>query len=169
MGGKHRERHQLWIPANAPPLRSVQPEVELGTQIVWLLVLAIPVASVTWTVTHEEVFREPREWFVRRSSQARSPAQGKFFYLFTCEFCFSHWVTLLFLFITGFRLLFADWRGILIAFFSLVWVANIYMNLYGAIRLDIRRERAEIKKTEIEAEQVSQQQRHRPKIETPAA
>ena len=31
-------------------------------QLFWLFVLAIPIASVAWTVTHEEVFREPREW-----------------------------------------------------------------------------------------------------------
>jgi hypothetical protein len=27
---------------------------------------------------------------------------------------------------------------------SLVWMANVYMSLYGRIRLDLRRERAEI-------------------------
>jgi hypothetical protein len=30
-------------------------------QIAWLLVLALPLASVTWTITHEEIFRELRE------------------------------------------------------------------------------------------------------------
>ena len=29
--------------------------MSLGTQIVWLLVLAVPVACIAWTVTHEEV------------------------------------------------------------------------------------------------------------------
>jgi len=33
----------------------------LAQQIVWLFVLAIPVACVAWTVTHEDVFREPRD------------------------------------------------------------------------------------------------------------
>ena len=32
----------------------------LGHQIVFLLVLAIPLACVAWTVTHEEIFREAR-------------------------------------------------------------------------------------------------------------
>jgi hypothetical protein len=31
----------------------------LRLQIVELLLLAIPIASVAWTVTHEEVLREP--------------------------------------------------------------------------------------------------------------
>jgi hypothetical protein len=75
--------------------------------------------------------------------------QRKFFYLFTCEYCFSHYVTLLFLFLTGFRLLFDDWRGYVIAGLSLVWVANIYMSLFGRIRLDIKRERIEIETKEI--------------------
>jgi hypothetical protein len=31
-------------------------------QLLWLLLLAIPIASVAWTVTHEEIFREPRDY-----------------------------------------------------------------------------------------------------------
>jgi len=30
-------------------------------QLVWLFVLAIPIASIAWTITHEEIFRETRE------------------------------------------------------------------------------------------------------------
>jgi len=40
----------------------------------------------------------------------------------------------------------------MIAGFSLVWVANVYMNLYSHIRLDIKRERAEIAVQEKAAE-----------------
>jgi len=120
----------------------------MGEQLIWLVVLALPVASVAWTVTHEEVFREPREWCIRRSRESQSLSRRKLFYVFTCEYCFSHWVALFFLLITGFHLLLADWRGYLIALFALVWVANIYMNLYGAIRLDIRKERVEIQRAE---------------------
>lgn len=46
--------------------------------------------------------------------------------------------------VARYKLLFPDWRGYLIAGFSLVWMANVYMSLYGRIRLDLRRERAEI-------------------------
>jgi len=45
------------------------------------MVLAIPIASIAWTVTHEEVFREPREWCVSRSKSCRRLVQRKFFYL----------------------------------------------------------------------------------------
>ena len=34
----------------------------IDQQLVLLFVLPIPIASIAWTVTHEEVFREPREW-----------------------------------------------------------------------------------------------------------
>src|SRR5476651_2575214 len=100
--------------------------------IVELFVLAIPIACVSRTVVFEEVFREPREFCIQRSQTCRYLFERKFFYLFTCEYCFSHYVTLFFMFLTGYHLLFpADWRGYLIAFFSLVFVSNAYLNLYN--------------------------------------
>lgn len=112
--------------------------------LVLLFVLAIPIACIAWTVTHEEVFHEPREWMERLSERARTIWVRKFFYLFTCEYCFSHWVTLAFLIITRYKLVYADWRGYLIAGFSLVWVANMYMSLFGRLRLDIKHEKVAI-------------------------
>lgn len=120
-------------------------------QCLYLFILAIPVACVAWTVTHEEVFREPREFCVRCSKQG-SVVKRKFFYLFTCEYCFSHYVTLVLLVITRFHLLYTDWRGYLIAFFSLVWIANIYMGLYTKIRIDIKKEKVEIAEKENQVE-----------------
>ena len=118
---------------------------ELGTQIVTLFLLAIPVACVAWTVTHEEVFREPREYCVERSRNCQKWYKRKFFYLFTCEYCFSHYVTAFFLFVTRYKLLYEDWRGYLLALFALVWVANQYMSLYNRLRLDIKSEKIETK------------------------
>jgi hypothetical protein len=112
--------------------------------LVTLFVLAIPIACIAWTVTHEEVFREPREWCQARSTGCQSIYQRKFFYLFTCEYCLSHYVTAAFLLITRYTLLFDDWRGYLIAGFSLVWMANVYMSAFGWLRLDIKHERVEI-------------------------
>jgi hypothetical protein len=117
----------------------------LSIQIIWLFILAIPIACVAWTVTHEEVFREPREYCVKKSLSGKTLLERKWFYLFTCEYCFSHYVTVLFLFLTGYKLLLDDWRGYLIAGFSLVWIANIYMSLLGLIRQDISKEKMEIK------------------------
>jgi len=64
------------------------------TQILWLFVLAIPVACISWTVIREEVFREPREYCIDKSQKASKLIIRKFFYLFTCEYCFSHYVTI---------------------------------------------------------------------------
>jgi hypothetical protein len=122
--------------------------MNLGNQIVWLLVLAVPVACIAWTVTHEEVFREPREYCLRERSSARSVWLRKFFYLFTCEYCFSHYIAAGIVAITRYRLLFPDWRGYLISFFSLVWIANQYMSIYNRLRLDIKHEKVEIQADE---------------------
>ncbi|HYW71990.1 MAG TPA: hypothetical protein VE961_13205 [Pyrinomonadaceae bacterium] len=115
----------------------------LRLQLLELFVLAIPIACIAWTVTHEEVFREPREYCQRRSRDCLRWYQRKFFYLFTCEYCFSHYIAGLFLALTRFKLLFADWRGYLIALFALVWIANQYMSIYDRLRLDIKSERIE--------------------------
>ncbi len=119
--------------------------MELGTQIIWLFLLAIPIACIAWTVTHEEVFREPREYCAKRSLQGKTLLERKFFYLFTCEYCFSHYVTIFMLVLTGYKLVMNDWRGYLISGFSLVWMANIYMSLFGLIRQDISKFKIEIK------------------------
>ena len=117
-------------------------------QLAWLFILAIPTACVAWTVTHEEVFREPREYCQRQCKQARSLYARKFFFLFTCEYCFSHYVAIVFLIIAQFKLLYADWRGYLLAFFALVWIANIYMSIYNRLRLDIKHEHIAIEAEE---------------------
>jgi hypothetical protein len=124
----------------------------LSHQVIWLFVLALPVASVAWTVTHEEIFREPRDYCAGRSREARTLFRRKFFYLFTCEYCFSHWVAGLFLLITRFKLLYDDWRGYLIALFALVYVANFYIGLFGHVKLEVRKDRAEIKAIEAEVD-----------------
>jgi hypothetical protein len=80
----------------------------ISLQLLWLFVLAIPIACVAWTVTKEEVFKEPREYCLRRCKQGKTILVRKFFYLFTCEYCFSHYVTVLFLLLTGFQLLIND-------------------------------------------------------------
>ena len=117
------------------------------TQVAVLLLLAVVVACVAWTVTHEEIFREIREaakqlsehgpWFLR-----------KFFYVFTCEYCFSHYVTLAILALTNFKLLLNDWRGYVLAFFAIVWISNQYMGIYDRLRLTIKSERVEVETQE---------------------
>jgi hypothetical protein len=65
---------------------------------------------------------------LKKSSFIRSPV----------EFCFNHYVTVTFLFFTHFKLLLNDWRGYIVAAFSLVWIANFYMSAFGRFRLDIK-------------------------------
>ena len=132
----------------------------LAAQLVWLFVLAVPVACVAWTVTHEELFAEVRAWCLHRSQRARRIYERKFFYVFTCEYCFSHYIAAAAVAITGFKLLVFEWPGIFIAWLAVVWVANVYMSLFVRLRLDIKRERVEIKVEEQEASTREQEQRH---------
>ena len=89
----------------------------LTEQITWLFLLAMPVACIAWTVAHEEIFKEPREFCINRSQYCKYLLQRKFYYVFTCEYCFSHYITILILIISGFQLLFHDWIGYLLSGF----------------------------------------------------
>ncbi len=120
-------------------------------QTIWLFLLSIPIACIAWTVTHEEIFKEPRDYCIRRSLHGKTLMERKFFYLFTCEYCFSHYVVILFLFLTGYKLLMDNWIGYVIAGFSLVWIANTYMSLFGLIRQGIKKEKVEIEIMEQES------------------
>lgn len=131
--------------------------IHLSQQIIYLFILAIPVACVAWTVTHEEVFKEPREFCEKKSKECSTLLQRKIFYLFTCEYCFSHYVVLFFLFVTRYHLLFNDWRGYLISFFALVWVANIYMSLFGFLRVGMKKENVEAKIKEVELKECEEE------------
>jgi hypothetical protein len=122
-------------------------------QVIWLLVLALPVACISRTVTQEELFREAREGWVRRSEQSRSWLVRKFYYALTCDYCFSHYVAAGFIALTGFQILLSDWRGYLLAWFALVAVANVYSSAYARLRVDIHKTRAEAKQTEANSRQ----------------
>jgi hypothetical protein len=147
-----------WLPSSEQPARhnssskAHRIKVALGTQVVWLFVMALAVACIAWTITHEEVLSEARDYCLEQSHHGRSLLRRKFFYLFTCEYCFSHYVAAFFVGITRYKLLYQDWRGYIIGGFALVWVANQYMSLYGRLRLDLKKERVEIGKEQKEAE-----------------
>jgi hypothetical protein len=117
-------------------------------QIYWLIILSLVVGSVAWTVTQEEIFREPREYCADRSKNCKSLFERKFFYVFTCEYCFSHWVTLFFLLLTGFQLLLDDFRGYILAFFAIPWLANQWMSIYRRLRVGIKVENLQAKVVE---------------------
>jgi len=125
----------------------------LQYQIIYLFIMALPIACIAWTITHEEVFSEAREFCEKKSKESRNLLQRKFFYLFTCEYCFSHYITLFFLIITRYHLLYNNWRGYIIAFFALVWIANIYMSLFAFMRAGMKKERIETKIKEVELQE----------------
>jgi hypothetical protein len=122
--------------------------MSLTEQVIYLLVLAIPVACISWTITHEEIFKEPREYCALHSRRSKLFLLRKFFYMLTCEYCFSHYVTIAALIITKFYLLYADWRGYVIAGFSIVWIANVYMSLFYLLRQGIKKEKVTIEEIE---------------------
>ena len=124
----------------------------IGLQIAWLLILAIPVACVSWTVTHEEILRDLRDYCLRRSQRSRTFIARKCFFIFTCEYCFSHYVAIAFIALARLKLLLPDWRGYVISLFAVVFVANLYMSLFGRLRLEIRKEREEISELEEQRE-----------------
>ena len=124
--------------------------VPLAHQFVLLLILALPVACAAWTVTHEEVFREPRELCKRMSQDCKSLPKRKFFYLLTCEYCFSHYVAALALLLFHYRLLYQGWRGYAIAWLAVVWIANVYMSVFNLLRLDIKHENVAIAAEQLE-------------------
>ena len=130
--------------------------MELQLQVQYLFLLAIPIACIAWTATHEEIFKEPREYCQKKSQSSKNIVIKKFFYLFTCEYCFSHYVTVAFLIITKFHLGFDDWRGYLISGFSLVWVANFYMNVFAILRIYSKKEKIDADMKEVELNEVKE-------------
>jgi ferritin-like protein len=49
-------------------------------------------------------------------------------------------------------LLYTDWRGYIISGFSLVWIANFYMTIFGLLRQGLKEKKidANIKETKLE-------------------
>jgi hypothetical protein len=116
--------------------------MSISEQIFYLAILSMIVASIAWTVTQEEIFREWRDMCADKSKSCDMTLKQKFYYVFTCEYCFSYWVTVLILILTGFQLLIDDWRGYILAFFAIPWVANQWMSIYRRLRVGIKHEDA---------------------------
>jgi hypothetical protein len=113
--------------------------MEYGSQIAFALILSIPVACITWTITQEEIFHEMRERLAgyqarhRHSWWRRKPAQ-----LITCPYCTSHYVAGALIGLLRFRMLVEDWRGYVISLFTLVLLANVYITFYHLLRVGLR-------------------------------
>lgn len=131
--------------------------MNIDNQVSNLFLLALPIACIAWTVTHEEIFKEPREYCTSKSQACNTLLERKFFYLFTCEYCFSHYIVLAFLIITRYHLLFEDWRGYLIGGFALVWIANLYMSLFARLRVSTKKEKMEADIKEVALKEVKEE------------
>ena len=127
--------------------------MEIAEQIFWILILGLVAGSISWTITQEEIFREPRDYCTEKSKTCPNLFQRKFYYVFTCEYCFSHWVTIGLLIFTGFKLLIDDWRGYVLAFFAVAWTANQFMSLYRRLRVEIKHKNTLAKEVEERLEQ----------------
>lgn len=132
----------------------------LSLQIAWLFLLALPIACVSWTWTHEEIFREIHEYFTRQCAVQKSLILRKICFALTCEFCFSHYVTIGALMVTNFRLLTPGWTGLVLAGFALVWIANIYMTLMAMLRGELKLRRLKIDRQEDRAKVYSPEKAH---------
>jgi hypothetical protein len=122
--------------------------IGMAEQLFWLAMLGLAAACISWTATREEITREPREWLTRCGEQSPHWWTRKLCYMFTCEYCFSHYVAAGLVVLTDFRMLLEDWRGYLLAWLALVAVANVYMSSYSRLRVEIKKERAALEETE---------------------
>lgn len=139
--------------------------MSLTAQLAGLFVLSLAIASVSWTVTEEELFRDLREYCERRVQCAENVWKRKLFYLFTCHYCFSHYVAALFIAITGYRLVASNWAGYVVGLFALVWVSNFYMSVYAWLRQQYKTQKFEAKVVEHEVKNKIEP----PRIEFPPA
>jgi hypothetical protein len=62
-------------------------------------------------------------------------------------------VAIAFLILSNFHLFLNDWRGYIIAGFSLVFVANFYMSVFALLRQAIKKEKVEIEVLQKDTEQ----------------
>ncbi len=51
-------------------------------------------------------------------------------------------------------MMYDGWRGVLVAWFALVWVANVYMSGFNRLRLEIKHENVAIATEQVVKEKV---------------
>ncbi len=104
-----------------------------------VLVAAIPVACVAWTVTQEEIFKGLRDRLCTvRDNNAAAWWCRKLAYIPTCPYCFSHYVAAAVVLAYNVTVLSTGWPGRLAALFVVVAVANVYITSYHILRLTLK-------------------------------
>lgn len=138
--------------------------MEYGNQIAFALILSIPVACITWTVTQEELFAELRRSLAHfQSRYSDSWWRRQIAYAPTCPYCFSHYVAATLVALLHFRMLADDWRGYLVSLFSLVLIANVYITVYHLLRVGLRWERSLANRAETVSSATAKQTASSPK------
>jgi hypothetical protein len=123
----------------------------MAEQLGWLFILALPIACATWTFTHEEIFRDVKEWLQTRSEASDSWVGRKFFFMWTCDYCLSHYVAAAGIAVTEFRVMLSDWRGSVLAWLAVTAVANVYLAAFAHLRVELSKERTELRRAETKA------------------
>lgn len=131
-------------PGVGPPRRlplTNNEDKRVAERLFELVILTLVVACITWTLAHEEVVREPREWLIEKSKTATRWWTRKFFFMWTCEFCLSYYVAAAVILIMDFRLITDDWRGIAAALLATTALANAAMSAFARLRVELGTER----------------------------
>ena len=102
--------------------------------------IALPVASIAWTVTKEEIFRELRDG---ADKWGKAPGRFAFLrrkvaYLVTCYYCFGHWVAIPFVYFFDLKWMTEQWFGYVAAWFALAWIAQFWLTAFNIGRAVLR-------------------------------
>ena len=126
--------------------------------------LALSIGVISWIIAKEEIFRPIRDpckkftegeyfflkkihspWYYYVPFTPLIIAEAicrKLAYIPTCEFCTSVWVTAFFLWkVTSLRIGEGYYPALLVTEFALVGLANLFMNLYSRIRVEITKDK----------------------------
>jgi hypothetical protein len=126
-----------------------------GGQVLLLFLLAIPVACASWTITHEEIFKELHEFCLHHSQSCKRIYQ-QILLCVDVRILPESLCDAALLIITEYRLVYDSWRGYLMADLSIVWIANFYMAIFGRLRLELKSQKLEIAEGERRAESESE-------------
>ena len=108
-----------------------------------VLLLALPVACVSWTIVEAEITRDLREWLKGWACrQGRGATRAwlcrKLAYLPTCAYCSSHYVALAALALSPVHILNLGWQGLVLGWLSVVGVSTVYLTFYQLLRVLLR-------------------------------
>lgn len=115
--------------------------------MLWLLILSIPVACVSWTIAETEVFRNVRESFKEWAKNRGGMVRQKLAYLPTCYYCTSHYVAIFFLLMRPTNIA-EDIRGYVISWFTVVAFSAVWLTIYNMLRASLRWIKAEADRAE---------------------